>query len=370
MARPKKPHATSHARLDVDYVKQCARGNWQRIVSEIGKVDIDLLGGEHGPCPKCGGDSKADRFRFSDLNGDGGAICNKCGKFGDGFALLEFLTGLKFYELLTRVAELLGLAPMASSSPTPGSKPHAKNSASNPAEHLRFLEWNETLASIWCLSKPPIIPAAILAIGGKRAIYRGHHPVIALPVWGEKLNAADPVGYVIYALSGGTLTVGKGDKSQQVKIKTVEGSQPGWIGPVAKLTAAREVWKLEGPSDLLAFYSLPDVPADTIAITNFAGASERPSKWMLELLAGKIVRLLHDADKGGEEGISGTEKNGKRLPGWGELVASYASETYHARLPYDIRPDHGRDARDYLSELKHSKDSNNGGLQLFGTDAA
>ena len=338
-------------RYDLPLVKQYAHGRWAGIVSALAGVDADLLDGQHHPCPRCGG---TDRFRFTDLDSSGSALCNKCGKWGDGFAFLEFMLGEKFGPVLAKVAGYLGIEKLngkAGEHKTNGKLP------SNPAEHLEFKPWNEMAAAMWCIKKPPIIPAAILACGGRLACYRKRYHVVALPIYGEKLTTGGPIGWTLYNRTGGMLPSFSRDAKTkkwnvtEEKILTTHGSKSGLIGPVDQLASATHVWKLEGPSDLLAFYSLAGIPPGVVAITNSAGAGEKPQPWIIEMLAGKTVYVLHDADGPGQSGALGkTDARGTHRPGWLECVSALASETNHVRLPYDVVPDHGKDLRDFLNE--------------------
>jgi hypothetical protein len=361
-----KKAKTSYPTYDRDAVARAANGNWFQILQQLGGVDADLLDGKEHPCPKCKGNT---RFRFTDLGGDGSTHCGTCpdGKCGNGFDALIFLTGKKFVEVLAMVAEHLGIDPVHHGN---GSAPAKKKS------RLEFVPWCELLvATQFCLAKKPITPAAILAIGGRLARY--HTPgdtynVIAIPVWGELLdspNAAtglptEPVGWCMYnatGFAGGLPRFEKNDAgkmvvSEWVKVKLFPDSDAGWMGPASQIRSASTVWKLEGPSDLLAFYSLPDIPEGVVAISNFAGAREKPKQWMLEMLAGKVVNVLHDADTAGEEGAVGVDKGGKRRPGWLEQISAHAKETNYVLLPYEVVADHGKDLRDFLGEAKDGGD--------------
>lgn len=117
-SKPNRPH------YDKDAVKSAARGRWGDIIPAVANVGREFFAGSqsHGPCPKCGG---KDRWRFTDSEGTGGGggICNQCGKFGDGLAVLGWLNGWTFPETLARVAEQLGVAP--------GSMPTAPASSAN-----------------------------------------------------------------------------------------------------------------------------------------------------------------------------------------------------------------------------------------------
>jgi putative DNA primase/helicase len=80
-----------------------ARGNWHEILPVLG-VDERFLTGRHGPCPMCGG---KDRFRFTDMDGDGWYYCNQCGP-GSGILLLRRLHGWDHAEACRRVDQILG----------------------------------------------------------------------------------------------------------------------------------------------------------------------------------------------------------------------------------------------------------------------
>lgn len=93
--------------MKMDVIKAQAQGRWPFI---LGHLAPELAGaltrlGRHGPCPVHGG---KDGFRlFND--GSGGGICATCGAFADGFALLRWLKGWSFPEVLEQVAEILGV---------------------------------------------------------------------------------------------------------------------------------------------------------------------------------------------------------------------------------------------------------------------
>jgi P4 family phage/plasmid primase-like protien len=338
------------AHYDLETVHAAAVGQWPQIINRIAGVNLDILNGHHGPCPKCSG---TDRFRFSDLDGNGSAICNQCpdGKCGDGFATLSWLTGKPFPHVLADVARYLGIQPSAGKG----------KSSKNPSENLEPQPWNELGVATWCLSKPGVSPAAILAVGGRLARYRKNHVVIALPVWGPQLDQAEPVGWALFNISGGMLPslAGKDEagkpKFEQVKTLLTAGSTKGIIADLTRLRAAGEssaaqLWKVEGPSDLLAMMSLADLPANVCPITNANGAGENPEDWVTSLFFGKQSIVLHDADEPGERGAAGyTDPRGYFRPGWCHAIATKALECKHARLPYAIEPNHGKDLRDFIN---------------------
>lgn len=339
------------ARYDLETVRAAAAGQWSQIINRIAGVSLDILDGRHGPCPKCGG---TDRFRFSDLDGNGSSICNQCpdGKCGDGFATISRLTGLPFPKVLASVAAFFGIQPSAGKG----------KSSKDPSENLEPQPWNELGVATWCLTKPGVTPAAVLAAGGRLARYRKNHVVIALPAWGPKLDEAEPVGWAIYNITGGTLPSidGKDEagkpKFKQEKILLTAGSTKGVIADLARLRAAggsptARFWKVEGPSDLLSMLSLVDLPTDVCPITNANGASEQPEEWVTSLFAGKQAIVLHDADAPGERGAIGyTDPRGYFRQGWCHAIAAKATECRHTRLPYAIEPNHGKDLRDFIND--------------------
>lgn len=365
MAKQKKAATNSSATrrspqpyYDADVVRSFARGRWADILSTVGGIPSSVLDGEHHPCPKCGG---TDRFRFTDDGGDGSIICNQCCRHeaGNGFRALEWLTGRKFYEVVTITAEYLGVPP------SNGDASYQANSHdADPAEHLELWPWDESaelLAATWCLCKPPITVAAIRAAGGCVARYRGQYTVIALPVWGEQLDrdGAKPVGWCLYNITGGTLpkwakrVAGEPPKPpEQVKVKLTHGSRPGIIADLQRLLSAAEIWKVEGPSDLLAALSIADLPPDVAIITNANGAKENPPAWLPPLFSGRRARVLHDADKPGQDGAMGwkDERSGQQRPGWAGAIASTAAECRNVVLPYPLAETHGKDLRDWLNE--------------------
>jgi len=329
MARkPSKPH------YDLDQVRSYAASRWAEILTSVGGLPPDSLDGDHHPCPKCGG---TDRFRFTNQDDGGSLICNQCCKAGDGFSALQWAKDIQFAQALVSVAEYLGIEPEKSNGKNGKRKAH-------PTDQLDFLPWNDTLAVIWCASKPPITPEAVQLAGGRLARYYGQYTVVAFPVWGPKLAQADPVGWCVYNVFGKPLPKYKKDGSATWiaagKPKLTAGSEPGVIGPVEQIVNAQLVWKVEGVSDVLSMLSL-DLPDGIIPITNANGAKEWPPGWVVDLFAGRAARVIHDADQPGEDGAER----------WSAAIATKATECRRVRLPYEIAPDHGRDLRDYLKEL-------------------
>ena len=89
------------------------QGRWKSILPAMGVEDKHLTG-KHGPCPVCGG---KDRFRFDDKDGRGTFICTNCGA-GDGFKLVELVTGKDFKETIRDIERAAGVAEQEAKSAT------------------------------------------------------------------------------------------------------------------------------------------------------------------------------------------------------------------------------------------------------------
>ncbi|MEA3643013.1 MAG: primase-helicase zinc-binding domain-containing protein [Lamprobacter sp.] len=109
--------APQRRRLEATEVRAAVRRTgWLFVLSAL---TGDRLGpalqrpGRHGPCPVHRG-RHGDGFRlFADVDATGGGICATCGAFPDGLALLQWLFGWSFPEVLWQIAAVLGCAPDA-----------------------------------------------------------------------------------------------------------------------------------------------------------------------------------------------------------------------------------------------------------------
>jgi hypothetical protein len=173
--------------------------------------------------------------------------------------------------------------------------------------------------------------------------------VVAFPVYGQRLKTV--VGWCMYNVSGGTLPVWgkKGDPPREVKVKLTNGSRPGLIGEAGvnllrDASEPLEVWKTEGPTDLLALWgNLPAAQRTEVAVVcNANGAQEKPG-WMAEALGGHRVRIVHDADAPGEAGAIR----------WANEIANHTEDCRQISLPYVIEETHGKDLRDFFQD-RHS----------------
>jgi hypothetical protein len=90
-----------------DFAQLCASasGRWPEIIRALSRTDIshalDRVG-KHVRCPLHEGRT-TDNFRvFQDFAQTGGGICNTCGAFGNGFALLSWLNGWNDVKMAVR----------------------------------------------------------------------------------------------------------------------------------------------------------------------------------------------------------------------------------------------------------------------------
>ncbi len=247
----------------------------------------------------------------------------------------------------------------------------------DPAAHLKFLPWSESLVGLWCAKKPGITPAAVWAAGGRWARYRDQFMVIALPIFGPAGVDSDPVGWTIYNSTGQPLPIyRKNSPTQWKKIKQTYGSGPGLIGAdalsrfedpafaaVAASRSALTIWSVEGPSDLLALWSaIPaELRASNLVLTNGNGAAEPPQGWMAEALAGVgRVIVIRDADTAGQTSAAT----------WSAWFAGFCPDVRILELPYPVEEKHGRDLRDWLTSESANGDKNDFAALLSLADSA
>lgn len=88
-------------RLDLSQI------NWYAALPRLG-VAAEYLSKRQGPCPLCGGNT---RFRFTDKNGEGMWICNKCGA-GNGLTLVAKVNRWSLPEAAKAIAEEARIVPL------------------------------------------------------------------------------------------------------------------------------------------------------------------------------------------------------------------------------------------------------------------
>jgi hypothetical protein len=100
----------TRSNLEAGVVREQVAGRWLDVLAELAPELEAAIGrlGRHVPCPVHGG---TDGFRlFGNADVNGGGICNTCGAYPDGFALLMWLKGWSFPGALQAVAQALGLS--------------------------------------------------------------------------------------------------------------------------------------------------------------------------------------------------------------------------------------------------------------------
>jgi len=221
--------------------------------------------------------------------------------------------------------------------------------AANPNEQIVPVPWNDVLVGLWAARKPPITPEAVKLAGGCLARYPAKskmHQVIALPAFGPHLVASDPIGWVIWHSGGRDLPVwGRDGKVQgMVKMKSVNGSRSGLMNRqaltlLATDPAERLIWKTEGPGDMLTLLSVmsPEQRERDLVICNSQGATEDVAPWVVELLAGHRVNIVHDLDTAGKVGAAK----------WEEALEPVA-QVREVCLPGKVSESHGKDVRDWV----------------------
>ncbi len=183
--------------IEAREVRQQAAGRWLDLLGALAPALEPALSrvGRHVACPIHGGTDGFRLFRDADLTG--GGVCNTCGTFPDGFALLIWVNRWSFPEALWAVAQALGLDESRCAGPRGIPKPRPR-----PPERDRE-SVIEALNRVWRQSLAPTDPRA----GPLRAYLRRRglsdtrldgevvrfHP--ALGYWqGNNRNEADLIG--------------------------------------------------------------------------------------------------------------------------------------------------------------------------------
>ena len=219
------------AKYSVSDIKAAAHGSWAAVVERVAGIGDDYLTTDHGPCPKCGG---SDRWRvFGDFELTGGGVCNQCGKFGDGIAMIQWFTGQGFLPTVEAIGDFLGISPTepkrsAESEPAEkAARVMTRKAPEGPgrqkADPLRNVEWtgiNILLVGLWCGLKG--IRVTELPKGYRMCRYRKRFVCIAIPA-----EASPGVldSWLLYEIGGKLLPVfGKSSKEPKewVKVKLLK----------------------------------------------------------------------------------------------------------------------------------------------------
>ena len=189
--------------------KDAARGRWKEIlINRIGVDEKYLTGKPYPTCPICL-QGTTDKWRWTNYQDNGGAICNSCLKAGDGFEFIMAYSRVTFDQAVNMVGEYLGIDPV---------KPKAKPKPKQTDKAFRSKGWNENLARAWANAKG--IPLSRLEAFGCLLAEHYSHSVLALPQRGPD---GEDTGYTMYhSRPGGKLLVGPKDNRQEVRVKVLK----------------------------------------------------------------------------------------------------------------------------------------------------
>lgn len=240
-------------------------------------------------------------------------------------------------------------------------------------EKLELQSWNtpgnNVLLLRWCREfKSGTTPEAVKAAGGQLAYYpcwidkktgekrrtRDCHQVVAIPCYGSWLLDSDPVAWVIWDVCGrefdvtprGTPPSEPRITAKMLSIGPTSGAMMGLSSLMAICDPERRdnidiAWKVEGPADMLALWSvIPEIwRGKAVVLTAAGGATAEVYPHQSKLFAGLKTAIVPDCD---EAGVVGAEK-------WCRSLHGITAETRIVRLPWEIQPKHGEDVRDFLT---------------------
>jgi hypothetical protein len=252
-------------------------------------------------------------------------------------------------------------------------KSGGKAGATDWHQKLELQDWstpgNDVLLLRWCTQfKPGVAPESVKAAGGQLAYYpcwidkktgekhrtRDCHQVVAIPCYGSWLLDAEPVAWAIWDVCGREFDVTPKDtppSEPRVMAKMLSvGPTAGAIMGLSSLMmlcdpdrrAAVEIaWKVEGPADMLAQWaSVPEADREKVVILTAAGgATADVHPHQAKLFAGLRTAIVPDCD---QAGVVGAEK-------WCRALYGLTAESRVVRLPWEVKPSHGEDVRDYLT---------------------
>ncbi len=303
------------------------------IEDEFRALGLEIAGSASDDWIPCRVFGKEDRTPSGGINVSNGESRGKYHDFTTGEHISIFDFAIKagqftnYFDALKYYSEKTGVA-------LPKKNHHSEKYTIDP--------WNESFAVTWLAKKPPITKEAFLRAGGC-LVKEKNNIRIGLPVYGVHLDTSEPIGMVVWDRLG--LDMQTGPKADQTaKMKTVSGSESGYMGlfGLKNITNAEIVWKVEGPTDLLALESV--IPEEHrgkhVVITNSGGASENPKQWQVEKVAGKVVGVIADCD---DAGSKGAQK-------WAGALANAASEVRLVSLPLEKTKNKGRDLRDFFND--------------------
>ena len=281
--------------FDVGEIKHAAAGRWPEILSQTCHIDREFLDGRHHPCPKCGG---VDRFRMMDEQA-GALICGQCFNTnnGDGLAAVRWARNCDFTEALAIVGDYVGIGPESTNG-------HATNAAAIGIVERVAIAKRVSVESLEAYGAEPAM--------------RGRLEVCRIPTYDETGEAS----------SYFDLTADVNDKGLNEK-----GGKAGMFFPSGRLPQPGETWIIcEGPKDPCAYHAMGYLAAGM--------PTSKLNAKFARLFKGCHVIFAHDLDV---PAVDGSKQSAARLFGG-------AASVRIARLPGEIKPDHGDDVRDVLKQ--------------------
>lgn len=287
-----------------DTVKEFARNRWGEIIPALSHADPAIFQStkKKHPCPLCGGE---DRFRFTNMDGDGSCICSKCNggdRLGDGISVLMWLNQESFTKTTDKLKDYLGIH----------SKQGYQSARKKRGDYRAVVErWIQT-------KKPGLSYDAIVRNGGEVmavADQGEERTCIRLPCWNHRRRC----GALDIPIDGRPLHTKDGEKTWK---KLTPKTEAGWFGRNA-IEAIRDpgvtvdlVVVCEGPTDMLAVDTVFE-STRYVALSNNFGATHVLPPEDLELLREQKVTVIGDND---EVGRAGAWKRASALLGIAERV--------------------------------------------------
>lgn len=326
-----------------------------RRVRENGIVECYAAGREESR-PSAGVNAKTGRYFDMGGSGESRSLWDFAAAYGNG-RFADWRDARKHY------AEKAGI-PIGATIPA-GRKNGKASGGSADDERLdsiRWLDWNpgrEKLATMWGrIWKPGITLEALKLAGGRFGefpirknketgeTYGGEYKIVGIPAFDSaKLNLSRPSCWVIWNVSGPHLLRHRGPdlEPEKLKMRTVGASRGTLMNrhAVERLASGSRpklVIKTGGPTDMLAVLSaLPPEWRELIYVTtNASGETGEVVTGQVELFAGIPVVCVGDRDYAGTVGVM-------------RWLSSVSGERRAIRLPFDLRPSHGQDSRDFLN---------------------
>lgn len=313
--------------INIDAVKDAARDRWPSILQAAG-VDPKHLSNKHGACPVCGG---KDRFRFTDKDGRGCYVCNKCRPDGgDGFHLLAAYRGCNFIEAARCVSDYLGGAAVMATAPSP--EELAQRKAKEEAEQKRtWLENRAVNLTLWRHSRPVMSGSPVGRYLRSRGLMLASYPQalrfhVGLPYWergsdGRPVKLGDYCAMVAAIQSPDdklicvhkTYLTGAGHKAQVPNPKKMTKPSGQLLGSAVRLfPAGPELALAEGIETALAVHLASGLPVWSALTANGLAAVVLPE-------CVRTVHIMADNDEN-QTGQSAAKKLAERLVMEGRTV--------------------------------------------------